>query len=360
MKTKIIALSVAALCFSTLYAGDDDSGFEIAAGVGEYLYDDSRLDNASMGILSLGYKFDNNWTAEYIYGNPDTTFKPNDGNIDADWSALRGLYHFNHGESVATYLSAGVGSIDAFKGDDQIIVGLGVKMNVKGNLFWRLEGNYHFDQDDTSLIAMFGYQFGGTSTPAAVVVKDSDNDGVLDNIDACPRTPAGDKVDHTGCTIRTDLDTDMDGILDHLDSCPNTPAKALVDDSGCQKELLKDVSVNMQINFDSDKAVVRSEYYSEIEAVAKFMSDYAGTSVVIEGHTDSKGKAAHNQSLSTRRAEAVAKILLEQFSIDSSRVTATGYGEDKPIADNATAQGRSENRRVVAVIKQQVKEKQWK
>ncbi len=364
MKNKIIALSVAAFCFTTLYAADDDSGFEIAAGVGEYFYDDSRLENASMGILSLAYKYDDTWSAEYIYGNPDTTFKPNGGDIDADWSAIRGLYHFNQSESVSTYLSAGIGSIDAFKGKDQVIVGLGVKMKMQGNLFWRLEGNYHADKGDTSLIAMLGYRFGGSSTPTPKVDKDSDNDGVFDSIDACQRTTAGDTVDHTGCTIQTniatDIDTDMDGVFDHLDKCPNTPAKALVDDSGCQKELLKDVSVNLQINFDSDKTIVKSEYFSEIKGIAKFMSDYAGTSVIIEGHTDSKGKAAHNQGLSSRRAEAVAKVLAEQFAIDSSRITATGYGEDKPIADNATAKGRSENRRVVAVIKQQVKEKQWK
>jgi len=189
--------------------------------------------------------------------------------------------------------------------------------------------------------------------------KDSDGDGVFDNIDACPDSPRGSVVDAAGCVVKVDVDSDNDGVVDHLDKCPNTPAKALVDSDGCQKELLKEVSVDLQINFDSNKDIIKAEYLSEIETVAEFMTQYAGTSVVIEGHTDSQGKATYNLALSEKRAAAVAKILNEKFTIAASRVTARGYGEERPIADNSTAEGRLANRRVVAIIKQKVKEKQW-
>ena len=93
-----------------------------------------------------------------------------------------------------------------------------------------------------------------------------------------------------------------------------------------------------------------AEYISEIQAVANFMTAYPATAVVVEGHTDSRGAADYNQSLSEQRAEAVAGVLVNNFSIASSRVSAIGYGEARPVADNETTEGRSDNRRVVAVI----------
>ena len=94
MKYRVIALSVV-LGFSTLSAAENENGFEVAAGIGKYFYDETRLDDASMGVLSLGYRFNKNWQAEIIWGNPDTDLSPTNADIDTDWGALRGLYHFN-------------------------------------------------------------------------------------------------------------------------------------------------------------------------------------------------------------------------------------------------------------------------
>ncbi len=359
MKYRILGLSVA-LFFTSLAADENESGFEFAAGVGVYYLDDYRLKNAAMGVLNIGYRFDKNWQVEFMYGNPDTTYRPTNSDIDTDFSVLRGLYYFEQSEYFEPYVSAGIAATDIYEREDQVIAGLGIKMKLTDNLFWRIEGNFNPAESDSSLIVMLGYKFGGSSYIPPAKPKDSDGDGVYDNVDVCPNSPAGTIVDDTGCAIKIDLDTDMDGVFDHLDKCPNTPAKALVDASGCQKELEKEVSIKIHINFDSNKAVVKPKYFSEIEAVAKFMSEYAGTSVVIEGHTDSRGTAAHNQGLSIKRAEAVAQMLTKQFSIAASRVEAKGLGEDNPIADNETAEGRLANRRVVAVIKQQLKERQWK
>jgi len=349
--------------FKTTYADENESGFEIVGGVGEYFYDSSLLDNAAMTVLGVGYRYNKNWQVELVRGDPDTILSPGDGDIDVDWTALRGLYYFNHSENYTPYVSAGIDGMDVFGGEYQAVVGLGVKLKITDRLFWRLEGNVHSNDGEVSLLALLGYRFGSSSYTAAKP-KDTDGDGVMDNTDACPRTPRGDKVDDTGCTIKAeivaDIDSDADGVVDRLDKCPNTPANALVDSDGCQRELSKEVSVDLQINFDSNKDVVKTEYYSEIEAVAKFMTQYAGTAVIIEGHTDSQGKASYNEVLSSRRAEAVAKILIEQYAIAASRVESKGFGETLPIADNNTADGRLANRRVVAVIKQQVNEKQWK
>ncbi|MFT5452100.1 MAG: hypothetical protein ACI9N9_001587, partial [Enterobacterales bacterium] len=155
MKFRIIALLVA-FSFANLQAEsqEEDTGFVLGVGLGKVFYDNSQLDDASMGVFSLGYRFNKTWQAEIIYGNPDTKLNPGGLDIDTDWTALRGLYHFNHGDYFTPYISAGFDATDALDSGYQAVVGLGVKGDVNDNVFWRFEGNYHSDEGDTSVIAM--------------------------------------------------------------------------------------------------------------------------------------------------------------------------------------------------------------
>lgn len=183
-------------------------------------------------------------------------------------------------------------------------------------------------------------------TPAGVKVDsvgcplDSDKDDVYDYLDKCPGTPAGVKVDSVGCP----LDSDNDGVYDSFDKCPNTPKGSTVDKDGCE------VSISLLINFDTNKSIVKEEYYSEIEKVANFMKSYPNIKVEIAGHTDSRGNRENNIKLSQDRANAVMDILVNKYGIDKARVSAKGYGPDKPIDTNDTEAGRAKNRRVEAVI----------
>ena len=154
-------------------------------------------------------------------------------------------------------------------------------------------------------------------------------DGVNDNLDACPKTPRGTPVDERGCmkveeqpepAVVEEVDTDGDGVLDGMDKCPNTPAGALVDESGCQKQLDREVSVNLAITFATSSDEIDPRFDSELAKVADFMKQYAGTSVVIEGHTDSTGRAEFNQTLSERRAASVANAITTRFGIDAGRI----------------------------------------
>jgi OmpA-OmpF porin, OOP family len=106
----------------------------------------------------------------------------------------------------------------------------------------------------------------------------------------------------------------------------------------------------LHIEFDVDRAVVRPEYRDEIAKVGDFMKKYPTTTAVIEGHTDNVGNYDHNMDLSQRRAQAVVDYLVDNFGIDRSRLTAKGYGYTRPIADNATQEGRQKNRRIEALI----------
>ena len=108
--------------------------------------------------------------------------------------------------------------------------------------------------------------------------------------------------------------------------------------------------VNLKIEFDIDRAVIRPEYRGEVARVGDFMKKYPSTTAVIEGHTDNVGSESYNMELSQRRAQSVVDDLVQNFGIDPSRLSAKGYGFSRPIADNATEAGRQQNRRIDALI----------
>jgi len=108
--------------------------------------------------------------------------------------------------------------------------------------------------------------------------------------------------------------------------------------------------ITLQGEFDIDRADIRPEYRDEIAQVGDFMKKYPSTTAVIEGHTDNVGNPEYNQELSGRRAQAVVDYLVEQYGIDRSRLAARGYGMSRPIADNASDEGRQLNRRIEAII----------
>ena len=110
------------------------------------------------------------------------------------------------------------------------------------------------------------------------------------------------------------------------------------------------VTIALNVEFDTNKAVVKDKYYDEIKKVADFMKEFPNTTAAIEGHTDNIASAAYNQKLSEKRANSVRQYLIDKFGIDASRLTAVGYGLTKPIASNDTKEGRQKNRRVQAVL----------
>ena len=139
-------------------------------------------------------------------------------------------------------------------------------------------------------------------------------------------------------------------MYDHLDKCPDTPQDRKVDAEGCPIMRKEQVSVELDIQFETDKADIRPQFHRQLKEVADFLDTYTNTSAIIEGHTDNVGDADYNKDLSQRRADSVRQYLINNFGIEPNRLTARGYGEERPIASNDTAEGRAQNRRVVAII----------
>lgn len=169
---------------------------------------------------------------------------------------------------------------------------------------------------------------------------DSDRDGVIDALDACRGTAWEAVVDERGCPqVR---DADGDGVSDDADRCADTPAGIRVDSSGCpvpERITLEGVSFNV----NSSQLTAASE--DALNSAAAVLISRPGLQAEIAGHTDAQGEAEYNLWLSQRRAEAVRQYLIGQ-GVDAARLTARGYGESEPLADNATAAGRRQNRRV--------------
>jgi OOP family OmpA-OmpF porin len=135
-------------------------------------------------------------------------------------------------------------------------------------------------------------------------------------------------------------DSDGDGVTDDKDACPDTPRGERVGPMGCPC----DVTVQLQFKFNS--AELTDEDVKTLTGTAENLRRLNWISGVAEGHTDSTGPEAFNQVLSERRAQSVIDFLGTQ-GVGAARIRAVGFGESKPIADNATREGRAENRRVV-------------
>lgn len=107
--------------------------------------------------------------------------------------------------------------------------------------------------------------------------------------------------------------------------------------------------VTRGIHFDSGSDRLRSESTASLREIATMLREHPDLDLVIEGHTDDVGEAEANRELSRRRAEAVRRTLVEEFGVAGSRLEARGLGETRPVADNDTAEGRQQNRRVELV-----------
>ncbi len=178
---------------------------------------------------------------------------------------------------------------------------------------------------------------------------DNDGDGILDKDDKCPNEPE-DKdgfQDEDGCP---DPDNDGDGIPDVKDKCPNEPEtfNGYQDEDGCPDEIpaavKKFTGVIQGINFKTESATITKDSHKVLDKTVQVLTDYPDVKLEIGGHTDNVGKPEFNMELSQKRAESVKEYLVGK-GISSDRLTAVGYGMDKPLTSNKTAADKAKNRR---------------
>ena len=344
LKSLTIALALAATSASSFAA--EKQGFYIGA-FGDY-YDNSwenvrdytpgglDVDDSTGWGLELGYRFSDYWSARLEYADMDFDWKAdlNDGtSVSGTESGKRygidALYHLGGGPFYGIF---GLKNLDAVDEDLMFAnVGPGYQHYFTDNFAFNAETSLYqgLDRGYTDVGAKLGlsYIFGAQSSasepvepaptvvPVAVEPVDSDGDNIPDADDQCANTPMTDAVDGTGCTLYED----------------------------------REVTKSLLITFPNNTSKVSQQYLDDIDRAAKFLKEHPGTDVVLEGHTSSVGKADYNKWLSKKRADAVAKKLIED-GIDPMRLTTVGLGEERLKNPANTPEAHAENRRVEAKV----------
>ncbi len=357
-----------------------------------------KNDGYAIGGLEAQYNLDNSqWSPElsgYYTKSADYT---TGGNADILRVAGNGVYTFASQSMFKPFVKAGLG-YEFIKGRNYsnqngafLDAGAGAKVSLTDMIALKLEAIYmakgnsnNSGNADSNLMTLAGltFAFGGeapkeapvavaAAVAPAVVDGDDDNDGVLNSVDQCIYTPANTAVDANGCALDDDKDgvannidqcpqtafgvevdtkgckinhdDDNDGVLNANDLCPTTPAGDEVNSDGCTK------IVNLHVNFARDSYKIVDDSMSDINAYAEFLKKHENYSAYITGYTDSRASEAYNKKLSLNRAKAVVAALVAQ-GVDATKVKAIGMGEANPIADNATSEGRAQNRRIEAEL----------
>ena len=414
--TLVLGAVLASAIGQTASAGAPEGSWYIAPEVFALWLDDNRQADDDAGVaLGLGRTLNANWDLELgMFGSQHARATGN--KLELQGFGITAKRVFYREGRVNPFLSFGIAHVNSIinsgPNDEDLAalygVGLlidlggsrddGTAMQLRGDLGARrgisADSDYAHAVDYIAGIGI-QYAWGGTA-PRKIV--DSDGDGVTDDLDRCPGTPAGTAVDSTGCALDDDADgvtndvdkcpgtpagakvdangcepdSDGDGVADSRDQCPNTPAGTKVDDKGCELDSDGDGIVDSQdkcpdtpkgervdatgcpfnkelllqgVKFATNSAELLPESLPVLDRAVATLKRYPELSVEVAGHTDNRGSDAYNLQLSARRAETVLKYLRDGGATNT--MSSRGYGEQQPIASNDTDAGRQQNRRVV-------------
>jgi OOP family OmpA-OmpF porin len=369
MNKKLLALALSCVAGNALAAEYDDR-WMLSPSLLFTATDNAKNLESNFGLgLGLGKFINDKWSVDFEIDSTSFDAEDTGGSVNQTGYGFMTRYHFNDGNSLRPFVGIGAGALSHDGSGDargvdstdlMLNLGVGIRKMVTDRIGFMSEVKYRLDTDDYTgtqssyddyLFSMgLNIALGASAQamPAAEIVEpapqlDSDGDGVSDQTDRCPDTPAGMMVDAYGCH---DGDDDNDGVKNSMDKCPDTRAGAVVDADGCEVQVV----IELQgVNFDLDKATLKPESIAILDAAVKTMGDHGTLVVEVAGHTDSTASEAYNQDLSERRAQVVYKYLVDQ-GISADRMTWKGYGELSPIAPNDTAEGRAKNRRTELVI----------
>lgn len=327
----MMVVAVMALA-GTAQAGERAGAFSISPFVGGYVFDDDDQaylrHNRPIGGLRLGYDWTDHFATELVGTYTKGEARPSGEDMGIYSYRLDLLWNFMPGTAFVPYLALGGGGTTIrWDGpnshDGTFNFGGGLKYFMTDNIALRADARHILDFITSDLDDGFAnnweYSLGLTFVMGGRTMAPAR---------AAEAEPAA-----------------MPAEAAPAEEPPLEPVPAAEPTPGHYK-----YCITLQGEFDIDQAIIRTELHDQIAQVGNFLKKYPTTTAVIEGHTDNIGSYNHNMDLSQRRAEAVVSHLVEQYGIDRSRLSAKGYGFTRPIADNATEDGKQKNRRIEAVI----------
>ncbi|MBP9674035.1 MAG: OmpA family protein [Bacteriovoracaceae bacterium] len=347
---KKIVMGLMMIASLAIHAEDLTGKFGAGLGLGyNMVLGPNALEKAADPDLGIGawfrYHFNNQLAGEFSYDRLEYDIS----SVNSGHYHLGALYYFMQnskwrplvglGAGVSTFSNYGTGS------DGDLIASLKAKLGIEtfvtenlvvSGLLNLIHVKDTHRKEASTLVPMVGltYYFGGKKTkeaPKEEVAPVVEEQKVV----AAEPTPVV-------------LDDDQDGILNDEDKCPTTALGTAVNAYGCAKA--EKATIRLNVQFETAKSIIRSQYEGNIKDVANFLKQYVNVKAEIAGHTDSVGSLKYNTVLSAQRAQAVMNTLVKKYGIEKERLTAKGFGPAKPIADNATEEGKTLNRRVEAVI----------
>lgn len=314
-------------------------------------------DSDTAAKVFLGWDFAKKWAVEAQFATlGDATFVqsegqtlvPPEGAVAYQAAGLSALYHiynsqgdsgYNDRTGFAVFGKLGVGTLDTSSDDleveqledVQLLLGVGLEYEFESGLALRAEFDA-FDQDAQMATLGLLWRFGGGHDASSVAA-------------AAPAANSAAVTDTAPSQSDSVTDTDIDGVPDLIDACPSTVAGRAVDSRGCPTADEVQFGVLEGVTFESASATLTANAQSVLDETASQLLRSPSVRIAIMAHTDNSGPAAGNLELSKQRALSVARYLVSR-GVVASRIRPEAYGESRPLASNASKEGRAMNRRV--------------
>ena len=315
------------------------------------------LDDVPFYGGQLGWRFHPNWSVQGWYDEVegDAESKYDSGRrVDMTNYFVSGRYHFNDTGILGFEPYAGINvgeqyieSLNNTNSDKNDELMTGVELGVQRAFFKHVildlgtRQAYSTDREywEGQVYAGINLAFG--------ISNDSDDSAEEEVVaSAPPEVVTGDR--------------DGDGVNDDRDRCPNTASGAVVDADGCQVYESLEQRETSVIYFGFDRDSIQGQFSDEIRGVAERLNGGEQGHIRVEGHADSTGPADYNRGWSERRAQSVKERLMKDYKVSGDRISTEGFGENKPLADNSTREGRAKNRRADIIVETEEKKAQFK
>ncbi|MEO8309351.1 MAG: OmpA family protein, partial [Pseudomonadota bacterium] len=350
MKKRSLRKSLVALATMTalltgasaaMAGGEDPGAVKIGAG-GLWLLPDSdrRLDDGGGYNAWIGTVINDKWDWDLAYFNTRHKSRVPHSNVEVQMDGLELDFDrvYNRDSNISPYLTMGPGYIIEHgnnKIDDQFFFKFGVGLlgdihtfSDGGKVQLKADASLRYVVSTVNFEPVFAigvqYAWGGRAPVVAAI--------------APPPPPPPPPVVQAPPPPPPVIDSDADGVPDSQDRCLNTPKGERVGANGCSCD------VTVMVHFSNNSDVITEGDKVDLDRTAVNLANLGFVSGTIVGHTDNVGSDAYNQALSERRAKAVAAYL-ESKGVAPGRIMASGAGESQPVADNATPEGKAQNRR---------------